>query len=92
MIIFFKFKNPFHIYFLFAGLPPAPAPPLAATTTAAPTVDNNLIALLQSGGLLNFPPHGELKMQKKIATPVVQFHEIFCNKNNENTLIYYYCC
>ena len=64
MIILFHEKN--NSYFIFAGLPP-PAPPLTATSAPAP-VDNNLIALLQSGGLLNFPPN-PYQMQQTGAQP-----------------------
>merc|ERR1712062_935399 len=40
---------------------------LTATSAPAP-VDNNLIALLQSGGLLNFPPN-PYQMQQTVAQP-----------------------
>ena len=69
-MIFYFTKKTFYIYFLFAGLPPPRAPPLAARAApaAAPPVDNNLIALLQSGGLLNFPP-SPFQMQQTAQQP-----------------------
>ena len=66
MIILFHEEKKNNSYFIFAGLPP-PAPPLTATSAPAP-VDNNLIALLQSGGLLNFPPN-PYQMQQTGAQP-----------------------